>query len=87
MLRRAKRLQSDLDRFCLEYEAIHLKMNLDEWRQVDYLLCITYPFFKFTNALSMTKDITIYSVFSIYNKLFDHLEASIRQLRQKKVSP
>jgi hypothetical protein len=85
MLRRAKRLRSDLDRFCLEYEAIHLKMTSDEWRQIDYLLCITQPFFKFTTALSKTKDITIHSVFRIYNQLFSHLEGSIRQLRRKKV--
>jgi hypothetical protein len=85
MLRRAKRLRSDLDRFCDEYEAIHLKMTSDEWRQVDYLLCITQPFFKFTTALSMTKDITIHNVFRIYNQLFTHLEGSIRQLTRKKV--
>lgn len=86
MLRRAKRLRSDLDRFCDEYEAIHLKMTSDEWRQIDYLLGITQPFFKFTTALSMTKDVTVHTMFRIYNQLFSHLEGSIRQLRRKRVS-
>lgn len=86
MLQRAKRLQSDLDQYCLTYRVNHLMIDSDEWRQIDYLLCLTKPFFRFTTALSKTKDITIHSVFSIYNMLFDHLEASIRQLRRKKVS-
>ena len=86
MLQRAKRLQSDLDQYCRTYRVNHLMINSEEWRQIDYLLCLTKPFFLFTTILSKTKDITIHGVFSLYNKLFDHLEASIRQLRQKKVS-
>jgi predicted nucleotide-binding protein (sugar kinase/HSP70/actin superfamily) len=50
------------------------------------LLWITQPFFQFTTALSKTKDITVYLVFAIYNKLFDHLEKSIKQLTRKKVA-
>jgi hypothetical protein len=37
-------------------------------------------------VLLQTKDVTLHAVFSIYNKLFNHLEASIRQLQRKKVS-
>lgn len=80
MLRRAKRLQSSFDEFCSHYELPHLALNEEEWRQIDYILWITQPFFKFTTALSKIKDVTIYMVFGIYNKLFDHLEKSIRQL-------
>ena len=85
MLRRAKRLESSFDCFCLEYAHTHLQITSDEWRQVDYLLCITQPFFQFTTALSKTKDVTIHTVFNIYNRLFDHLERSIRQLEGKKI--
>lgn len=60
-------------------------LDQEEWRQIEYLLWITQPFFKFTTALSETKDVTIHLIFSIYNKLFDHLEKSIRQLQRKKV--
>lgn len=35
--------------------------------------------------LSKTKDITVHTVFSIYNTLFAHFEKSITQLRRKKV--
>jgi hypothetical protein len=86
MLQRAKRLQSVFDELCTKYGHSHLKLDQEQWRQIDYLLCITQPFFKFTNALSKTKDATIHLVFGIYNKLFDHLERSINQLRQKKVA-
>ena len=85
MLRRAKRLESSFNCFCLEYAHTHLQITSDEWRQVDYLLCIMRPFFQFTTALSKTKDVTIHTVFNIYNRLFDHLERSIRQLKGKKI--
>jgi F0F1-type ATP synthase delta subunit len=84
MLRRAKRLQSVLDGFCSKYGHPHLKLDQEQWRQIDYLLWITQPFFQFTTALSKTKDVTIYLVFAIYNKLFDHLEKSIKQLTRRR---
>ncbi|OQE58765.1 hypothetical protein PENNAL_c0360G08151, partial [Penicillium nalgiovense] len=85
MLRRAKRLQSTFDEFYEHYGQDQFALSVEEWRQIEYLLWITQPFFKFTSLLSQTKDVTIYLVFSIYNKLFDHLEKSIRQLQRKKV--
>ena len=54
-------------------------------RQIEYLLWITQPFFKFMTALSKTKDVTVHRVFGIYNRLFDHLDKSIHQLRPKKI--
>lgn len=61
------------------------KLDEEEWRQVEYLLLITKPFFDFTNVLSKTKDITVQHVFSIYNKLFNHLDAVERKLKRKTV--
>jgi hypothetical protein len=86
MLQRAKRLQSYLDSFCLIKRLSDLKLDLDEWRQIDYLLCLTKPFFLYTTTFSKTKDVTIHQVFTLYNELFKHLEASVQQLRRKKVS-
>jgi hypothetical protein len=85
MLRRARRLQSAFDDFCAQFNLTDLKMNKDEWRQVDYLLSITYPFFKFTSSLSATKDVTIHNVFGIYNALFTHIDKAKAQLARKKV--
>lgn len=85
MLRRAKRLQSVFNQFCSEYRLGDLTLKTEDWRQIEYLLWITRPFFEFTTALSKTKDATIHIVFEIYNKLFEHLEKSTRQLRRKKV--
>jgi len=85
MLRRAKRLQSVLNDFCSQYDNQELQPSHDEWRQIDYLLSITQPFFTFTTSLSKTKEITIHSVFAIYNTLFSHLEKSRAQLARKMV--
>ena len=85
MLRRAKRLQSIFDEFCQEYNLQDMQLSQDEWRQVDYLLSITQPFFIFTNVVSKSKDITIHTVFGIYNALFSHIEKSKRRLYPKKV--
>ncbi|KAJ5382078.1 uncharacterized protein N7496_004506 [Penicillium cataractarum] len=35
-------------------------------------------FINFTTTLSKTKDITVYLIFAIYNKLFDYLKKSIK---------
>ncbi|KAJ5413633.1 hypothetical protein N7509_000260 [Penicillium cosmopolitanum] len=86
MLRRAKRLQSTFDEFCRVYNHVDLQLSEEEWRQVEYLLSITQPFFSFTNEVSKSKDITIHTVFGIYNALFAHLEKSKRQLVRKKVN-
>ena len=80
MLRRAKKLQSIFDEYCSEYNQPGLKLMKEEWRQIDYLLSITKPFFTFTTSLSRTKEVTIHSVFAIYNYLFSHLEKSEAQL-------
>lgn len=85
MLQRTKRLQSDLDKYCLMERLANLKLGLDEWRQIDYLLCLTKPFFIYTTTFSKTKDVTIHQVFKLYNELFKHLESSVRQLSRKKV--
>jgi hypothetical protein len=86
MLRRAKRLQSTFNKFCEHYGQDHFALGTEEWRQIEYLLWVTQPFFKFTSLLSQTRDVTIHLVFSIYNKLFGHLEKSIWQLQRKKVA-
>lgn len=86
MLRRAKRLQSTFDEFCSQYDQDHFPLNQEEWRQIEYLLWITQPFFKFTTLLSKTKDVSIHLIFSIYNKLFAHLEKSKSALKRKKVA-
>lgn len=84
MLRRAKRLRRFFVPFCTELDRLDLALDDEEWRQIDYLLWITEPFFDFTNELSKTKDTTTHYVFKIYNKLFEHLEKSITQLERKR---
>jgi hypothetical protein len=54
MLRRAKRLRAIFALFCAEYDCKEMLLQDEEWRQVDYLLCITEPFFDYTTQLSKT---------------------------------
>ncbi|KAJ5152519.1 hypothetical protein N7492_009799 [Penicillium capsulatum] len=84
MLRRAKRLRGIFAPFCTEYDCEEMLLQDEEWRQVDYLLCITEPFYDYTTQLSKTRDITAHYMFKIYNKLFEHLEQSMKQLRRKR---
>ena len=86
MLRRAKKLQPIFNKFCSQYNQDHFILSSDKWQQVKYLLWITQPFFRFTTLLSKTKYVSIHLVFSIYNKLFNHLETSITILESKKVA-
>jgi hypothetical protein len=86
MLRRAKELQSVFNAYCTTHQHPQFKLDKTEWRQIEYLLCITEPFFEYTTELSTTKEVTIHLILGIYNNLFDHLEKSIRQLQRKKVS-
>jgi hypothetical protein len=83
MLRRARRLRNTIDKYCRDHEYSQFKVTDTEWRQIDYLVNITRPFFKFTMALMKTKDVTIHSVFLVYRKLLEHIERSNRKLRKK----
>ncbi|KAJ5274015.1 hypothetical protein N7478_009140 [Penicillium angulare] len=74
MLRQAKRLRRIFTLFCTEYECGEMLPSDQEWRQIDYLLFITEPFFDYTTQLPKTRDITAHYMFIIYNKLFTHLE-------------
>ncbi|RAQ55326.1 hypothetical protein AFGD_012605 [Aspergillus flavus] len=85
MLRRAKRLRPIFTPFCAAYDCEEMLLSDEEWRQIDYLLYITEPFFLYTTELSKTRDMTSHLVFKIYNVLFDHLEKSISQLQRKRV--
>lgn len=85
MLSRAKKLQSVIDRYCTTHQYVQFMLDQGEWRQIEYLLLITKPFFDYTTILSKTKDVTVHSIFSIYNGLFSHLEAAEKQLKRKAV--
>lgn len=85
MLNRARRLQSVFDQYCTTYQHVQFKLDQEEWRQVEYLLLITKPFFDFTSVLSKTRDVTVHHVFSIYNRLFNHLEDAEKKLKHKAV--
>jgi hypothetical protein len=78
MLRRAKRLRGFFTLFCEEYDCKEMLLDNEEWRQIDYLLCLIELFFEYTLALLKTRDVTAHLVFRIYNALFEHLEGSMK---------
>ncbi|KAJ5661919.1 uncharacterized protein N7477_009535 [Penicillium maclennaniae] len=65
------------NRYCYIKCLDNLKLDLEEWRQVNYLLCLTRPFFLYISTFSKTKDVTIHQVFKLYNELFKYLKALI----------
>ncbi|KAJ5300123.1 hypothetical protein N7508_007366 [Penicillium antarcticum] len=85
MLNRAKRLQPFYDQYCTHHQYLHFKLDQEEWRQIEYLLLLTKPFFDFTTMLSKTRDVTTHNIYSIYNKLFSHLDEAERKLKNKGV--
>ena len=85
MLRRVKRLRSFFQPFCEEYDCEEMLLDTQEWRQIDYLLQITRPFFDYTTELSKTKEVTTHLVFKIYNALFNHFFEAEALLKRKRV--
>jgi hypothetical protein len=85
MLNRARKLQRLFDQYCTTHQYVQFKLDQEEWRQVDYLLSITKPFFDATNILSKTQDVSVHHVFSIYNRMFTHLEEAEEKLKYKAI--
>jgi hypothetical protein len=69
MLRRARKLRAIFLAFSDEWERPDLVLDSEEWRQIDYLLHITHPFYEFTTELSRTRDVTVHYTFKMYNLL------------------
>jgi hypothetical protein len=85
MLSRAKRLKETIDSYCNQQSQSKFQLTSSQWQQIDYLLCLTKPFFDFTNALSKSKTATIHQVFDIYDILNEHLQKSKLRLASKRV--
>ena len=74
---RALYLQSAVNKWvddCDSAKLKLLKLSAEEWKHVEYIIALLYPFFRFTRALLKTKGPTIHQVWAIYNSLFQHLE-------------
>jgi hypothetical protein len=74
---RALLLRNDLNQWVLESDNTKLQqltISDLEWKQVEYVLAILYPFWKYTQAVSVSRGITIHRAWQVYNKLFQHLE-------------
>jgi hypothetical protein len=85
MLVRAYRLKKEIQTFCNDEIRITC-LNTKQWRQVEYLIEILYPFCVYTNAMGRTiNGPTIQNVFQVYNKLFDHLDTQIEKLLDKRL--
>jgi Domain of unknown function (DUF4413) len=87
MIRRALKLRKSIDQFFQEWEAnnlSHLQLTMIEWKQLEYLIELLFPFYLFTTCLSENHGPSIHKVFEIYNNLFDHLDTSINRLSQKR---
>ncbi|OJJ98579.1 hypothetical protein ASPACDRAFT_62071 [Aspergillus aculeatus ATCC 16872] len=85
MIRRALNLRQAINSFIqhCDYGNInHLCPTTIEWKQMEYLLKLLYPFFLFTSCLSENSGPTVHKIYDIYNNLFDHLDHSINRLAE-----
>lgn len=85
MLSRAKRLRKTIDSYCHEKDHEKFQLTANQWKQIDYLLCLLQPFHDFTNAMSKSQTATIHQVFDVYNSLFEHITLTKERLNQKTV--
>lgn len=87
MIRRAIKLRPAIESFIQHWDhdnIDHLHPTAIEWKQLEYLLELLYPFFLFTSCLSENSGPTVHKVYDIYNNLFDHLDQSINRLARKR---
>jgi hypothetical protein len=87
MLHRAQRLRAAINRFVqtwLKDDISAFALSPLEWKQLQYLIELTYPFYSFTVDLSEEEGPSVHRVFDIYNSLFDHLDDSIARLSRKR---
>lgn len=85
MLLRARQLQKDITRYAEEYphEGILILTDI-EWKHVDYMIEILYPFYRLTNAVgTILNGPSIFLVFVTYTKLLDHLLLYCNKLSRK----
>ena len=85
MLVRAHQLKPDLEAFFDEHGAKFLRLDKEEWSQVEYLIDIVKPFCRYTQVIGATRRPTLHQAFEIYDKLFEHLERASNRLSRKRV--
>ena len=88
MLMRALRLQKAIQQwFDQEKETVAVqKLILEEheWGQIRYIIQLTKPFALLGYLVGATSGPTIHMVFTVYNKLFSHLDEEKTRLNRKK---
>jgi hypothetical protein len=86
MLIKALALRKALSMYHDKHEIEYLRLSDTEWSQVKYLIDLIKIFCVFTKTINQSKLSTIYQMFDIYDKLFDHLDRARLKLSRKKIS-
>jgi len=84
MLKRMRRLQTEIDIYQQEFNCPELVPTSTQWKQIEYLLDLTRPFMLYTNAIGKTRGPTIHNAFETYYHLFDHIETATDGLFPKR---
>ncbi len=88
MLVRALRLRSEIDDWtssdCNSGSFTEMHLSDEEWEHVCYLLFLLYPYYTWTEKLSITSWPTIHKAWAVYTALFEHLEEAEGRLLMKK---
>lgn len=89
MLTRALELRAVIGRFITSWaneDVRFLMLSPTEWRQVEYLIELTWPFYDLTLAVSKMNGPSVHRVFEIYNAIFDHLDDRMERLKSKRAA-
>ncbi|OAL68712.1 hypothetical protein A7D00_7370 [Trichophyton violaceum] len=88
MLARAMELRDTFTLFIqrwLDDDLSHLRIQVEEWSQLEYLFELLVPFYVVTLGVSKAADPSVNLIYDIYEYLYDHLDASIKKLKSKRV--
>lgn len=83
---RALRLREFVDQWIELSDSVkinRLRLSDIEWRQVEYVVALLYPFYRCTQAVSRTKGPGIHKVWRVYNSLFEHLEKRLEEAEKE----
>ena len=78
--------RAKIEQFCVEWHVKYLRLNDDEWSQIEYLIELLKSFCFYIKILNIIKKFIIQSMYKIYNRLFEHLKRVDNKFSRKKVS-
>lgn len=61
-----------------------LELTDNEWKQIHYIIVILFPFWQYTQSLSISHGTIIHRAWPIYKRLFQHLETRYQEAERER---